>query len=193
MPHCGLEPARHIPWGAHRCLFYRSTAEVAQVTAAYMRAGLQEQELCVWVTTAPLTPRLAHEALERAGCDAAGSVRSGQLHIVPHDAWYLEQGRFEKARVLEKWNGSLRRAEVEGYTGLRITGDPAWLNSEEERRVFMDYEREATGLLAQNRVVALCTYATSRCSADDMFTVMAAHSSALVGSDRTWKTITTSL
>ena len=140
-----------------------------------------------------MTPALAHEALDRAGCDAARYVRRGQLQLVPHDEWYLENGRFDKARTLAKWEGPLRRAESDGYAGLRITGDPAWLNSDEERRAFMDYEREATDLLAQGRVVALCTYATSRCSPEAMFEVMATHPSLLVSSGRTWKTITTGL
>jgi hypothetical protein len=193
MPYCDLERTGEIAWGSHRCLFYRSPAQLAQVTAAYMRAGLHARELCVWVTTAPLTPTLALETLARGGCDADGYVRSGQLHIVPHDAWYLAQGRFDKGRTLQQWEGPLRRAESEGYAGLRITGDPAWLNSEEERRAFMDYERDATELLARSRIVALCTYATSRCSPDDMFEIMAVHPSALIASGASWKTITTGL
>jgi hypothetical protein len=193
MPPCGLEPATQIPWGSHRCLFYRSPAQLAEVTAAYMRAGLQGHELCVWVTTAPLTPMQAQAALDRAGCDTARYVRSGQLQLVAHDEWYLEDGRFDKARTLGKWEGPVRRAESDGYAGLRITGDPAWLSSDDERRAFMDYEREATGLLAQAPAVALCTYATSRCLPDAMFQIMATHPSVLVASGRAWKTVTTGL
>ncbi|ALA59232.1 MEDS domain-containing protein [Nitrospira moscoviensis] len=191
MPYCGLDRAGEIGWGSHRCLFYRFPAQLAQVTAAYVHAGLQARELCVWVTTAPVTPASAQEALARLGCDAARYVRSGQLQLVPHEAWYLENGRFDKARMLAKWEVPMRRAESEGYAGLRITGDPAWLNSEEERRAFMEYERDATDLLARSRVVALCTYAASRCSPTDMFDIMAAHPSALVPSAAGWKTVTT--
>jgi len=193
MPPCGLEPVKHIPWGSHRCLFYRSPTELVQVMAAYMHAGLQNRELCVWVTTAPLTPTLAREALELAGSHPDDCLRSGQLQIVSHDEWYLESGRFDKAHMLAKWEGPMRRAESEGYAGLRISGDPAWLNSPEERRAFMDYEREATGFLAEAPVVALCTYATSRCSTGEMFEIMAAHPSTLVGAGTVWKTITTGL
>lgn len=192
MPQGGFEHAGEISWGSHQCLFYRSQAELSKVTAAYICAGLLDRELCVWVTTAPLTPALAHEALRREGCDAAAYVRSGQLQVVPHDAWYLEEGRFDKAGVLGRWEALLRRVKADHYAGLRITGDPTWFCLEEDRRTFMDYEREANGLFANERVMALCTYATSGCSTDDMFEVMAAHRSVFVGSGRSWKAITIS-
>lgn len=53
MPASGVRGTHDIPLGSHLCLFYRRPKEFLQVTASFLRAGLTENELCVWVLPPP--------------------------------------------------------------------------------------------------------------------------------------------
>jgi MEDS: MEthanogen/methylotroph, DcmR Sensory domain len=191
MPPSVLHDAPELSPGSHVCMFYTSSAHLQQLTASYIYAGLQAQELCVWITTNPFTPALALTALSGLGCDVEHHLRSGQLLVSAHSDWYLHDGRFEVQRSLEKWSDLVRAAGEQGFVALRATGDPAWLSSAAERRTFLQFEHDATRLIDGQPFMALCTYPTSGCSSTDMFDVMAAHHAALVPSSRGWKRITT--
>ena len=190
MPATGLHDIPGLSWGSHVCMFYTSSAQLQQLRASYIYAGLQAHERCVWVTTDPVTPAMAMAALSRVGCDVENYVRIGQLSVSAHTDWYLPDGRFEGQRSLETWSELLQAAGKRGFAALRATGDPAWPSSAEDRRAFLQFEHDATGVIAGQPFMALCTYPTSGCSPTDMCEVMAAHHATLVPSSTGWKHMT---
>ena len=50
----GIRVAGEMPWGAHICLFYETTEDLLDVNAAYIKAGLDSNELCVWAISPPI-------------------------------------------------------------------------------------------------------------------------------------------
>ena len=80
----GIEPAGLVPWGTHMCLFYRTPGELIDALAAYFKAGLQNNECCVWITSDPLVQAEARLALERLfpeqeQCELRRYRRLGQI------------------------------------------------------------------------------------------------------------------
>ena len=67
MPASGIRGTHDIPLGSHLCLFYRRPQEFLHVTASFLKTGLAEHELCVWILPPPLTIPLALLQLSHLG------------------------------------------------------------------------------------------------------------------------------
>ena len=94
----GIGAVGPAPWGTHFCQFYATRDDLAEIVVPYLRAGLEADELCVWITSAPLGVDDAWTALARALPDLESYRRRGRIEIVPHTVWYLLGGCFEPRR-----------------------------------------------------------------------------------------------
>src|ERR1043166_9786878 len=106
----------------------------------YFKAGLEGEELCVWVVSEPLTEREAEDALRQALPDLDWHLAEHHLEIVGAREWYLDGGTFEIDRVTRAWAQKLDRALADGRAGLRVSGNTAWLEGK-DWKAFCDYER----------------------------------------------------
>ena len=50
----GINAVGAVPWGTHLCLFYRNKQELLDILVPYFKAGLGNNEFCIWVTSEPL-------------------------------------------------------------------------------------------------------------------------------------------
>src|SRR5690606_9445046 len=75
-----------------------------------------------------------------------------------------------------------------GYAGLRLSGNTFWLESKDWKS-FTEYEARVHQAFHGRRVVALCSYALSKCGPDEVIDVLRNHGSALVHRDGEWQTI----
>jgi len=62
----GITIIGDIPWGTHICQFYRTKDDLIDILVPYFRAGLENNELCIWVTSEPLGVKEAKESLGKA-------------------------------------------------------------------------------------------------------------------------------
>ncbi len=90
----GIEPAGLVPWGTHMCLFYRTRGELSEALAAYFKAGLLNNECCVWITSDPLAKADARLALDRLfpeqeQCELKHYRRLGQIEFYDYKEWYV--------------------------------------------------------------------------------------------------------
>lgn len=46
----GIALVGDLPWGSHFCQFYTTKQDMLDIVVPYFRAGLEGNELCVWVT-----------------------------------------------------------------------------------------------------------------------------------------------
>ncbi len=51
----GVEVVGDMPWGTHFCLFYETRMDLLETTVSYCKAGLENQEFCLWVVAEPFT------------------------------------------------------------------------------------------------------------------------------------------
>jgi hypothetical protein len=68
MRRSGIDIVGDVPWGIHFCQFYRTKEDLADVLAPYYKAGLDNNESCLWITSYPLE---VEEAKEARFCRAA--------------------------------------------------------------------------------------------------------------------------
>lgn len=185
----GIEILGDAPWGTHFCQFYHTREDLLDILVPYFKAGLESHESCMWITSEPLNGEEAEEGLRQAIPEFDTYLGRGQMEIVPHSVWYLEDGSFNAERVLNGWIDKLNAALIEGYEGLRVTGNTHWLE-ETHWPNFMAYERHVNNVIGEHRMLAICSYALGRCGASEIIDVVNAHQFALIRRQGKWERVT---
>jgi len=182
----GIPVLGDVPWGTHVCQFYRTKEDLIDILVPYFKAGLENHELCVWITSEPLCAQEAKEELAKSVSGLEEHVRSGQIEIISAGEWYLKEGAFDPRRVLKGWINKHNKALGSGYEGIRATGNTLWL---EKRlwRDFMDYEKELNEIIRQYRIIALCSYCLRDCEISEVIQVSNNHQFALIRNEGKWE------
>ncbi len=188
MRHTGIPVIGDVPWGTHFCQFYHDPQDLIDILVPYFKAGLENNEFCMWVTSEPLGVEAAKAALSREVGDLEQYVRNGQIDIIDHTQWYTAGGRFESDRVLQGWVERHDAARSRGFDGLRLTGNTFWLEKPDWRD-FAEYEAAVDGVIGRYRMLAICTYSLARCGAAEIMDVVANHAFALIKRAGEWQII----
>jgi len=167
----GIEVVGDVPWGTHLCQFYETKEDLVDILVPYFKAGLENNEFCMWVTSEPLSSKEAEKALRKAVPTVDRYLKRGQIEIVPHTEWYLKDGVFNLERVLNAWLDKLNQALAEGYDGIRVTGNTAWLEKKDWKD-FADYEEGVNNVIGKFRMIAICTYSLGKCGATEVIDVV---------------------
>lgn len=184
----GIEMIGDVPWGTHFCQFYKTGQDLLDILVPYFKAGLEHNEYCMWVTSEPLQVKDAEAALRQAMPDFEAYLNKGSIEIIPHTEWYLKGGCFDLQRVFNGWVGKLNDALTNGYDGLRVTGNTAWLEQDTWRN-FTEYEEAINTAIGDYRMIALCTYSLDKCGASEIIDVVKNHQFALIKREKRWMTI----
>ena len=62
----GIDILGDAPWGTHFCQFYKTKEDLIDILVPYFKAGLEDNEFCMWVTSEPLKAEDAKAALKKA-------------------------------------------------------------------------------------------------------------------------------
>jgi len=183
----GIPGIEKADWGEHSCVFFYTKDDLLNLTVPYIKAGLEDNEFCMWITGDPITDNDAFRALEQVVPDGHQYLVKKQLEILPHSQWYLSSGIFDPAIVLRSWLSKAEHAQAKGFAGLRITGNPFWLRSEQDWEQFGAYEQAVTQSISNQRVLALCTYPKEICQNNNVRQVLSSHRSTLIGYNECWQ------
>jgi PAS domain S-box-containing protein len=182
----GLNIIGDVPWGTHFCQFYETPKDLTDILVPYFKAGLEGNEYCMWVTAEPLDEKSAEKAIRKAMSDFDRYLEKGQIEIVPHDQWYLKGGVFDLQMVLGSWIDKLDHALKQGYDGLRVTSNTAWLEKKDWKS-FTEYAEEINRVIGNYRMIAICTYSLDRCGAAEVIDVVSNHQFALIRRQGKWQ------
>ena len=157
---------------------------------SYCKAGLENQEFCMWVVAEPLTGQDATQALKQAVPDFDQYLADHSIEIVAAHDWYLHDGTFDLNRVIAGWSEKLALASARGYAGVRVTGDTSWLKTKDWKD-FCEYEESLNQAVANQRLAALCTYPLATCGAAEILDVVRTHQFAVTRRRGSWDVIET--
>ena len=187
----GIELIGDIPWGMHFCQFYQTKEDLLDILIPYFRAGLENNEFCMWITSEPLDEQEVLNAMKKALPNFDQYLKKGQIEILPYTEWYLKGGEFESKRTLDGWVDKLNQALAKGYEGLRLTGNTFWLEKKDWKK-FTDYENEVDNVISKCRMVAVCTYSLDKCGANEVIDVISNHRFVLIRREGKWEVIESS-
>ncbi|AKB35071.1 sensory transduction histidine kinase [Methanosarcina siciliae C2J] len=184
----GIDIIGDVPWGTHFCQFYHTKEDLIEILVPYFKAGLESNELCVWITSKPLEVEEAKEAMKRAVPDIAVYLEKGRIEIIPYTYWYAQEGSFDSERVLNGWVEIINQALAKGYDGLRVAGATCRLEKEGWNG-FVDYENKVDAIIDRHQLIALCPYYLDMCSVAEIVDVVSSHQFALIKRGGKWKRI----
>jgi signal transduction histidine kinase len=174
--------------GTHFCEFHSTHEELAATLVPYLAAGLQQDELCLCVTSDPMGVEGAKIGLRKASPYLGLYLDLGQIEIWDYRDWYLRGGHFDADRVFGQWVEKEKRSLDSGYKGLRVTGDTAWLE-QRDWPDFMVYEAEVNRVFPEHRMIGLCTYPLDGCSSEALLEVVRNHQFTLARIAGQWERI----
>lgn len=184
----GIRLLGRVAWGAHVCLFFSSKEESLEILVPYFAEGLRDNEFCMWITSSPLSVEDAKLALKEAVPDLESRIGAGQIEILDSSDWYTKQGKFHSQTTMNGWTQKLQSATERGYAGLRLCGFTTWLE-DEDWDAFIKYEDEVGDLIERSNVIAMCSYALSKCDAPRLMDVVSNHHYALIKKSGKWTLI----
>jgi len=187
----GISLLGEVPWGTHFCQFYQTRNDLLDILVPYFKAGLENNEFCMWVTSDPLGPEEAKNALFSAVPDLNKYISNGQIEFLKYSEWYTKDGSFEADRVLSGWLEKMEKARARGFDGLRLTGNTFWLEREDWDS-FTAYEQKVNETLYQFPILALCTYSLEKCKTTEILDVVSNHEFALIRTAGDWRLIESS-
>jgi two-component system, cell cycle sensor histidine kinase and response regulator CckA len=188
MRHTGIAIIGDVPWGTHLCQFYQDKQDLIDILVPYFKAGLENNEFCVWVTSEPL---FAEEAKAALAADVEGLeryIRDGQMEILDHREWRTSGGKFESDRMSQGWVDRLESAQKRGFDGLRLAGNTFWLEKP-DWQPFIEYEAAVHRVVGQRRMLAMCSYSLARCGAIEVMEAVSNHSFALIQRAGQWQVV----
>ena len=184
----GIALIGDVPWGTHFCQFYQTKKDLLDMLVPYFKAGLENNEFCMWVTSEPLNVEDAKKAMKKAVPGFDEYVKNGQIEIIPYDQWYTKGGKFKEERVLNGWVSRLNRALKKGFDGLRLTGNTFWIEKK-DWDAFTDYEATVNSVLGNYKMLAICTYSLKKCGVVEIMDVVKNHEFALAMNHGEWQIV----
>jgi len=184
----GLEFIGDISWGTHLCYFYQSKEDFTEIVLAYVKAGLENNEKCVWVTSPFTSSPEAKALLEKNVADLSLYFDRSQIEITDYEGFYFKNGQFGLRRLLEEIIALMQQSQKTGFSGLRLVFDLSWLTRQDWLN-FMDYEEELNEVLCTQKVLSMCVYSLDTCSPVDSVDVASKHQYAVARRDGNWEMI----
>src|SRR6516165_7353408 len=80
--HTGITAIGDVPWGTHFCQFYQDKQDLIEILVPFFKAGLENNEFCIWVTSEPLRSAEARAALSANVENLETYIANGQLEIL---------------------------------------------------------------------------------------------------------------
>lgn len=184
----GIDVIGAAPWGTHVCQFYEAKKDLSSVIVPYFRAGLENNEVCIWITSEPLGVEEATRELDRAINNLDFYMAKGQMQIVEHSEWYTEAGTFDGDKVLHHLVERERLALDGDFDGVRVSGNTSWL-SQEQWASFVDYESAVDNSIRNHRIIAICSYLVDRYGPAEIVDIVSNHRLILIRRAGRWELI----
>jgi signal transduction histidine kinase len=184
----GIEVIGELPWGSHFCNFFESKEDLLQILVPYFKAGLINNEFCLWITSDPVTVSIATQALRKEIADFDTYEKREQIVILSHADWYLKDNTFVPDIVINGWYEKLGKSLHNGFDGMRVSGNESWLDRDVWKN-FIDYERNLNNSLKDQRMIVLCTYPLDKCDAQAVFDVSQVHEIAVTKRKGHWEIV----
>lgn len=184
----GFESIGEIPWGTHFCQFYQTKEDMMELLVPYLKAGLKDNEFCLWVTSQLLDVEKTKEALRIDIPDLDIYLEEGQIEIIHFSLEDFNKNIPDLERLVNDLIKKLNNALTDGYDGLRLIKHNS-SEKKESHEVLDNFEEEVDSILDDLPIIALCTYSLENYRASEIIDVINNHRFALNKKEGKWEQI----
>jgi len=174
----GIDVVGDMPWGTHFCHFYETKRDLLETLVPYFKAGLESNELCVWVLSEPLSEQEISDAMRGALAGFDRYLAERRIEMFWDREWYQNDGAPDLKRALRGWTQKLIQALAQGFDGMRVAGNAIWLEKKDWND-FSAYEKELDDWIVNRRVICLCNYPIQSSGAAEVLDVARTHQFAV--------------
>ncbi len=178
----GIPVLGEIDWGAHICQFYKTEVELLDVMVDYFRAGLENNEFCIWSMPESLGIKGAKEALAKKIKNLDSYLDNNQLELVDYKDIYFKSGIFSAHNALFEWHKRSQKGLGLGFEGVRLSGDGSW-GLDEHWLSLSYYEAEVNRSIGGVKTIALCTYCINNLDYDKLIRAGFYHDATIIIKD----------
>ncbi|MDQ1255118.1 MAG: hypothetical protein QG646_4397 [Euryarchaeota archaeon] len=184
----GIDIIGDIPWGMHICQFYQTKEDLINILVPYFKTGLENNELCIWITSQPLESEEAIIALRDNIPNLDKYLEKGQIEIISHKDWFLKEGTFNQDRASNCCAERISHILPNGYEGVRLSGNNSWLEKENWDS-FITFKEQMDIAISNCHMIALCTYFIEKHNIEEILYLGVNHKFAMIKSNGKWKLI----
>jgi two-component sensor histidine kinase/PAS domain-containing protein len=170
----GLRAVPHLEWGTHVAHFFGSGDELREVLVPYFKAGLENNERCLWVVREPFGEDEARAALAAEVPDLHQREAAGQVEIVSADRFYSAEKDVDPRALVDGLLQLEEEALAAGFQGLWTNGNCGGVSGSQWHD-FQDYEALVQKTLPGRRMICMCSYSVDQLHDGSQFDVMQRH------------------
>lgn len=182
----GLSILGNVLWGTHFCLFHETNQDLLDTLVPYFKAGLENNEFCFWVLSEHLARDEALDALRSSIPDLDRYLVRGSIELVTHYEWFSRAEDFDLEGIVNRFRERCRQAVFRGYAGMRAEGSSAWLAMKDLGQ-FSAFEQRLDQLVADERMILLCSFPLGESSAGDILSAARTHQFTLALRRGVWE------
>ncbi len=186
MRNSSIDVIGSVSWGTYICHFYNTKEDLTDILLPYFKAGLEDNELCIWITSQPLEAKEAKEALKKIIPDLNNYLEKGQIEIISHSHLHLTESIYDSEKVINEWIKKLNHALKCGRKGMRLNENASWIEKK-DWGYFVDYMRKMGNIIGKYRITALDSYFVDRCSIPEVIEVVSNHQFSLIKKEGKWE------
>jgi len=168
---------------SHVAFIYQTDEEHRKMLAWFLRQGLERGERVIYIHDAlPVHSILAYLETDVPG--AGARLSSGELSFLDANDTYISEGIFDPWRVTALLQRETKRALMDGYSALRVTGEMTWaLRGAPGSERLIEYESGLNEIEVHGRCLTLCQYDRRRFPPSILLYVLASHPAVYVGTE----------
>jgi two-component sensor histidine kinase len=170
----GLDTIPLLGWGAHLLQVYDGEDDLRDLLVPYFKAGLENNESCLWVTGAPFGANQARAALRAVVPDFDKREKRKQIEIRDAREWYASPEKLRPKDLVTDLLQRERDALDRGFQGLRTNGNCRWVEPG-QRADFQDYESLVQKAVRGRRMICMCSYCSEQSHGDAFLDLMKHH------------------
>jgi len=144
-----IEPANHI------IFFYDTIESKMSFLTKFLADGLMKERGLIYVCSDE-SPNEVRKGLRANGLDVDTAEEAGQLLVKSYEGWYIEEGKAEPFKILNRWKEAQRRFNERGM-GMRVTGEVSCFFEHGLVRELLRYEYALHRIL-DTPMEAICAY-----------------------------------
>jgi len=184
----GIDIIGDIHWGVHICQFYQTKEDLMDILVPYFKAGLEDNEFCLWITSQTPYVDEAKEDLRNSSPGIDVYLEKGQIEIITCTHSLPEGGIFDLYGLLNGFVEKINEALANGYDGLRLIVNIPWLEKENWNDI-VNLEEKLDKIIENCQIMALCTYFLDKYSAIEIIEIAVNHRFSLIKREGIWEQI----
>ncbi len=151
---------------------YTDRNEQFGMLVLFLQEGLQKKEKCLFIIAGPAAGQ-ARKSFWSHGLDLQPFLESGAFSFLSREEACRREGRFDPKHVINMLSSSLQEALQDGYSGLRVVMEMAWISTRfAGTDCLLEFEAGLKQIQPDSRLTVICQYDTQRSKPERLLDVL---------------------